>query len=92
MPVYTLKEFEELDHLHVFEAKISQTNPEIRCQAASTSCCGKIKRAEYKEKQNAFACLDEKAALLSCINSDKQICAACEAHLFKKYQELHRQY
>jgi hypothetical protein len=90
MPVYTLKQFEELDHLHIFEGEITQRAPSIKCNSVLISCCGKIKKAEHTLLNYEFACESEKAALVKCINSQSTICAACEAHLFKKFQEKNR--
>jgi hypothetical protein len=90
MPVYTLKKFEELGHLHIFEGEITQSTPSVKCNSGLVSCCGKIKKAEHALIKNEFFCENDKAALIKCINSRSSICAACEAHLFKKYQEKNR--
>lgn len=90
MPVYTLKQFNELDHLHIFEGEITERTPSIKCNSGAVSCCGKIKKADHKLLKNEFTCESEKAALVQCINSKSSICAACEAHLFKKFQEKNR--
>lgn len=86
--VYTLKEFEKLERQHIFEGVITQLDP-LRCNTdtVATSCCGKIKQANYKRIGNGFACKTAKEALVLCINSTKAICSGCEEHVFKKYQE-----
>lgn len=90
MSVYTLKEFKGLDHLHLFEGEITQKTPPIRCSSGPVSCCGKIKKIDYTFLKNEFACESEKVSLVKCVNSKSSICAACEAHLFKKFQEKSR--
>lgn len=90
MPIYTLKQFDDLDHLHIFEGEITQKTPTIKCSSGAVSCCGKIKQSDYKFIDNEFACKSERDALIKCINSKSSICAACEAHLFKKFQQSNR--
>ena len=90
MSVYSLKKFENLDHLHLFEGEITQTEPSIKCTSGNESCCGSIIKSEQKFVANEFVCEPERSTLIKCISTKSPVCAACEAHVFKKFQDLHR--
>jgi hypothetical protein len=90
MSVYTLKKYENLDHLHLFEGEITQTKPLRKCTSAADSCCGNINKTEYVFIANEFACKPARDTLIKCISTKSPICSACEAHVFRKYQEIDR--
>ena len=87
--VYSLKEFEGLDHLHIFEGVVTKLKP-LECNTASVekSVCGKVAQTKYKRTGFGFQCKTARESLSLCILSVKPICASCEQHIFKKYQEL----
>jgi hypothetical protein len=90
MSVYSLKKFANLDHLHLFEGEITKTEPSIECTSINESCCGNIIKSEHEFVANEFVCEPERSTLIKCISTKSSICAACEAHVFKKYQDQNR--
>lgn len=87
MAVYSLKKFANLEHLHLFEGEITQTEPTIQCTSGSQSCCGSISKSEQEFEDNEFVCEPERSTLIKCLSTKSSICAACESHVFKKYQD-----
>lgn len=90
MSVYSLKKFKNLDHLHLFEGEITQTEPSIRCTSSNESCCGNIVKSAQEFVANEFVCEPERSTLIKCISTKSSVCAACEAHVFKKHQDQRR--
>jgi hypothetical protein len=90
-PVYTGLIIDDIDHVHIFEGVLKTTDPKKTCSVKDVSCCGNIKKADYKQLTSIFECCTVKDALISCINEKKRhVCANCERHLFKEFQEKHR--
>jgi hypothetical protein len=90
MSVYSLKKFENLDHLHPFEGEIAQTGPSIKCTSSNESWCENIVKSAQGFLANEFFCEPERSTLIKCISTKSSMCAACEAHVFKKYQDQRR--
>lgn len=89
MSGYSLKSFENLEHLHLFEGSITHTEPWIKCTSGNVSSCGSISKSEQKFVANEFVCEPERSTLIKRISTGSPVCAACEAHVFKKYQKQH---
>lgn len=90
--VYSCIKFNQLPKAHVFEGQITKIDHEkpICDLGSGESCCGRIENDDYTREKVVFGCKMLKEALLACIKVDAPICASCEEHLFKLFQEKYR--
>lgn len=80
--VYTLREKENTDELHLFEGEMK---PDGGCTANRESVCTEM---SYNEgSRNKFACKDEHDARKMCAEIGRAVCGTCVSHLYATYKK-----
>lgn len=82
-PVYTLLRKKGTGELHLFEGRITQTDPSIRCSVSQYSICEGMNRDE-KESQK-FGCKTEDVARRRTAEIGREVCGTCVSHLYETY-------
>ncbi|REJ81322.1 MAG: hypothetical protein DWQ44_09720 [Bacteroidetes bacterium] len=78
--LYSLKQKEDTEELHLFVSKRTLTN---KCDSASLSICEKMSKSE--NAGNLFECYSETQARTSCASIGRSVCRRCISHLYQTY-------
>lgn len=79
MITYSIRKRKENDEHHIFEGKLTQTDPR-KCSNKDDSICKKV---EHKDTVNVSAsCLGEARARLTAAQLGRLVCGTCVSHLY----------
>jgi len=81
--VYSLKKHGDLEEYHLFQAELTQTQPNRQCTPQSKSICQKMNNKNSSESK--FVCLNEEQARKKCADIGRVVCGVCVSHLYASY-------
>jgi len=86
--VYSLLEIQDCSKLHIFRGDLNLNGG---CSKDAKSCCGLVAHNVLLVRRSVLSCLSEKAMIEACISKHTApVCAHCEEHVFKKFQDKFR--